>query len=365
MRMILILSAAVLSIGAASFAADDAKVAPKRAEKKAAQPAASKRVESIKSRIIRLTEKAATKTGLKPTDEISTDEPVAEEIEISADEEAIRLTDESFAKTYCEGDAKGVAAHFTADAEYVNELGEVFQGREAIEESMAEFFAENPDCTLEIEIDSIRFITPDVAVEDGSTIVTLAEESDPIESRYTTVHVKSDGTWLAASVRDHAPKDRRQHRAQLEQLAWLQGEWIDEGDDAIVTFSCHLADNGNFLMRTFTIVIAGQETMSGTQRIGWDPLTGKLRAWIFDSEGGYAEGLWHRDEENWVLKVTGVTADGQIASSTSIYTYVNDHTMTWQSVDHEIAGVQQPDSEIYTIVRQSPAPLPVVADESK
>jgi len=51
-------------------------------------------------------------------------------------------------------------------------------------------------------------------------------------------------------------------------------------------------------------------------------------------------------------------ADGQTASSTSIYTFVNEHTMTWQSVDHEIAGVQQPDSEVVTIVRQSPAPSP-------
>jgi hypothetical protein len=64
-----------------------------------------------------------------------------------------------------------------------------------------------------------------------------------------------------------------------------------------------------------------------------------------------------------VLKSTGVTADGQTASSTSIYTFVNAHTMTWQSVDHEIAGVELPDSEVVTIVRQAPAP--VIADERK
>jgi hypothetical protein len=98
--------------------------------------------------------------------------------------------------------------------------------------------------------------------------------------------------------------------------------------------------------------------MSGTQRIGWDPLTGKLRGWIFDSEGAYAEGLWHRDGDSWVLKATGVTADGQAASSTSIYKRINDHTMTWQSVDSEVAGVQVPDSEVFTIVRQAPIPVP-------
>jgi hypothetical protein len=176
-------------------------------------------------------------------------------------------------------------------------------------------------------------------------------------SRYTTVHVKTGGKWLAASVREHAPKDRRQHRAQLQELAWLQGDWVDDEDeDSVVLFSCEAVDGGNFLLRKFTIRIAGRDAMSGTQRIGWDPVTGKLRAWTFDSEGGYSDGLWHRDDNRWVLKSTGVTADGQTASSTSIYTFVNEHTMTWQSVDHEIAGIQLPDSELVTIVRRPPAP---------
>ena len=198
--------------------------------------------------------------------------------------------------------------------------------------------------------------SPGVAVEDGTTTVTPTDGAEPIYCHYTAVHVKTDGKWLAASVRDHAPKGRRQHRSQLQQLGWLEGEWVDEGDDSVVFFSCEAIDNGNFLLRKFTIQVAGQEAMSGTQRIGWDPLTGKLRAWIFDSEGGYSDGVWHRDDERWVLKSSGVTAEGQTASSTSIYTFVNDHTMTWQSVDHEIAGVQLPDSELVTIVRRAPMP---------
>ena len=133
----------------------------------------------------------------------------------------------------------------------------------------------------------------------------------------------------------------------------------------MAVFSCESVENGNFLLRKFTIQIAGQEMMSGTQRMGWDPLTGKLRAWIFDSEGAYSEGFWHRDGDHWVLKSTGVTADGQATSSTSIYTFVNPHTMTWQLVHHEIAGVQLPDSEVVTIVRQAPVPSPGIAADNK
>ena len=343
MRTTLLLSGVALLIGMICFATDDEKEAPKRAEKGTASPAA--------------------KVGAKTKPAEKTPVAVAVIEKMSAEEEAVRLTSKTLVKAYAEKNAASAAAHFTADAEYVDEQGKVFQGRKAIEESLATFFTEHPAGKLEMNIDTIRFISPGVAVEDGTTKITHSKGAASPESRYSTVHVKTDGKWLAASVRDHAPKTRKEHRAQLQQLEWLMGDWVEEGDDSIVHFSCKSVDNGNFLLRQFTIRIAGQEAMTGTQRIGWDPLSGKLRAWIFDSEGGYSDGFWHRDGDHWVLKSTGVTADGQTASSTSIYTFVNAHTMTWRSVDHEIAGVQLPDSELVTIVRQAPAPL--LAEEQK
>lgn len=351
MRTTLTLSAVALLIGLSSFIAGGQIPAKKSAPAAGVQPAVKSGDQISDDQKVKSAEKAPSEPQVTP--------------ERLADEEAIRQADEAFVKAYGAGDAKAIAALFTPDAEYVDESGNVFQGRDAIEESLVEFFAENPDCQLEMTIDSIRFVNPGIAIEDGSTILTHPELPDTIESRYTTMYVKTDGKWLAASVRDHAPKDRRQHRLQLEQLDWLLGDWVDEAEDSVITFSCQSVDNGNFLLRQFTILIGGEEVMSGTQRIGWDPLTGKLRTWIFDSEGSYGEGLWHRDGDRWILKCTGVMPDGQTASSTSIYTYVNAHTMTWQTVNHEIAGVQQPDSEIYTIVRQAPPPTPLVSDQQE
>jgi len=285
--------------------------------------------------------------------------------QVSADEDAIRQVDDRFTKAWEAGDAKAAAAQFTEHAEYVDESGTVFAGRAAIENCLSEFFEDNPACKLKMMIDAVRIISPGVAVVDGRSLVTISEALAPVQCHFTSVYVKTDGEWLTASIRDRVPRNLREHSVQLQQLDWLKGDWIDEGDDSIVTFSCESIDNGNFLIRKFSIELAGQEAMTGTQRIGWDPLTGKLRTWIFDSEGAYGEGLWHRDDENnrWILKSAGVMADGQAASSTSIYTFVNEHTMTWQSVDHEIAGIQQPDSEIFTIVRVAPSPVRAIADE--
>ena len=299
--------------------------------------------------------------------EVPTGRP--EDSKHSEDEDAIRESAVLFAKAYEAGDAKEVCALFTTEAEYVDEAGNVIDGREDIEASLVKFFAEHPNCRLEMNTETIRFIGPGVAVEDGNTHMICAEASISVDSRYTTLHVKTNGKWLAASVRNHAPQDRREHQAHVQQLNWLIGDWVDEGDDAVVHFGCESADNGNFLVRSFTIHVAGQDAMTGTQRIGWDPLTGKLRTWIFDSEGSFGEGFWSRridDEvETWILKTSGVMADGQTASSTSIYTFINDNTMTWQSVDHEIGGAQQPDSEIVTIVRSAPVPVQTVADDSQ
>jgi len=285
--------------------------------------------------------------------------------QVSADEDAIRQVDDRFTKAWEAGDAKAAAAQFTEHAEYVDESGTVFAGRAAIENCLSEFFEDNPACKLKMMIDAVRIISPGVAVVDGRSLVTISEALAPVQCHFTSVYVKTDGEWLTASIRDRVPRNLREHSVQLQQLDWLKGDWIDEGDDSIVTFSCESIDNGNFLIRKFSIELAGQEAMTGTQRIGWDPLTGKLRTWIFDSEGAYGEGLWHRDDANdrWILKSAGVMADGQAASSTSIYTFVNEHTMTWQSVDHEIAGIQQPDSEIFTIVRVAPSPVRAIADE--
>jgi len=368
MRTTLILSGAALLFGAICFGAyeeqrSDDQVVQKRAEKASPQPAIKPGSQAIENPNTKLIEKAGTLTNTKSTEKAPASPPVT--AQQSADEGAIRQMDEGFLKAYGQGDAKAVAAYFTADAEYVDELGNVFQGRAAIEDSMTEFFDENPGCKLEMNVDTIRFVSPGIAVEDGTTTITRTKGDPTVDSLYTAVHVKIDGKWLVASVRDHAPKNRRLHRSQLQQLDWLVGDWVDEGDDSIVIFSCQSVDSDNFLLRKFTIQVAGQEAMSGTQRIGWDPLTGKLRTWIFDSEGAFSDGLWHRDGENWILKLSGVTADGRTASSTSIYKFVNEHTMTWQSVNHEIAGVQQPDSEVVTIVRLAPTPVAEVAEDRK
>ncbi len=337
------------------------------------EPAPPKPIQKARTEaVLKTTPTASPQDAVEPNEDESNDVGVAQlnEREPTPDELAIGLVDEAFIKAYEAGDANAVAACFTSDAEYMDETGTVLHGREAIARCLVDFFEDHSKCKLEMNVDSIRMLSPGVALEDGHTVMIHANDDCPVECRYTTVYVKVDEKWLAASIRDSVPRDLQEHSAQLRQLDWLIGEWVDEGNDAVVHFSCDSADNGNFLVRSFAIHVAGQPAMTGTQRIGWDPLSGKLRTWIFDSQGSFGEGFWYRrtdeqGDESWVLKTSGVMADGQTASSTSIYKFVNDQTMTWQSKDHEIGGVQQPDSEVMTIVRSAPVPVRTVADDGK
>lgn len=274
----------------------------------------------------------------------------------AAEEIAILKTGISFVSTYAEHDAKAVAAHFAPDAEYVDEDGQVFQGRAEIEATLDKVFKEHPKALVALDVEALRFLSPVLAIEDGMSISTLAEDQVPASTRYTAIHTKSDGQWLVASVREHGLQGKRLHAMHLRQLDWLVGNWVDEDEDSIVRFNCQMAGGGNYLVRDFDVCIVGQKVLSGSQRTGWDPNSGKLRAWTFDSDGGYFDGMWHLNGEKWVLTSTGVTADGESATGTTIFTPVDENTITWQAVDREIDGVPIEDSDEFTLVRTGPEP---------
>jgi uncharacterized protein (TIGR02246 family) len=272
------------------------------------------------------------------------------------DEQSIRQIADAFTKSYNAKDAKTLASLFASNAEIVDENGNAFQGRENIERVFDGIFKEHPKGKIEISIKSIRFVTPVTAIEDGTSTVTHEAGEPPERDRYMVVHVKQDGKWIMASARDLADEENS-GEDQLQQLAWLIGDWIDESPDAMVVTSYRWADNHRFILGEFTVQIGGNPAMTGSQRFGWDPLTKQIRCWVFDSQGGFAEGAWTREGNRWIVKMNGVTRDGKPASSTNITTMLSKDRMTWQSRDRLIGGEKMPDVEEVPIVHKPPKPL--------
>lgn len=277
---------------------------------------------------------------------------------------AIEKTLGAYMQAYASGNGKAVAAHFTTDAEYVDEEGNVVRGRAALEAQLAANFSENPGEKLELKIDSLRIVGPGIALVDGKSIITVAEKDaaggkvPAAKNDFTAVYVKTEGAWLVASVRDHKSKASSSRREQLKQFDWLLGEWIHEGDGSVIHFSCKPIDDGNFLLREFTFKIAGRDAMKGSQRIGWDPVAGRFESWTFDSEGSSAYGTWHRDGESWVLKSSGQSGDGKTASVTSVFTPVSPHIIAWQNLEYVLDGEQLPPTNIMKLVRKPPQDKP-------
>src|SRR5215212_3101725 len=86
-----------------------------------------------------------------------------------ADEAALLKNAEAFVAAFNKGDAKALAAFWTPDGDFTGQSGHKLTGREAIEKSFAELFAENKGVQLRIDVTGLRFVTADVAVEDGTT----------------------------------------------------------------------------------------------------------------------------------------------------------------------------------------------------
>ena len=113
--------------------------------------------------------------------------------------------------------------------------------------------------------------------------------------------------------------------------------------------------DGNFLLQEMTIQVEGRDVMQVTQRIGWDPLAQRIRSWVFDTEGGFGEGVWTRLDNSWVIKSTGVRVEGTTASATSVIVPTGKDGYIWRVHDRVVGDDALPALEV-KVVRKPPIP---------
>ncbi len=274
-----------------------------------------------------------------------------------ADEKPFWDNAQAFVDAYAARDAQAIGQLFTEDAEFFDEFGERTTGRDAIIALFQDVFDATPDASIDaIDLERVRFITPAVALEEGVTKSRSAPGAVLQPSRYVALHVKgSDGIYRINTLKSHG-QEAGERVEQLNQLAWLVGDWVNETGDGVVNTSCQWSEDGNYLLRSFDITREGETVMNGNQRIGWDPLRKQLRSWTFDSAGGFFEGQWVQADDHWLVTVNGVTAEGEPASGTSVYTLVDAEMITWRYRDLIIGNTISEDMAPITMVRRPPLP---------
>jgi uncharacterized protein (TIGR02246 family) len=274
-------------------------------------------------------------------------------VQNNADLDAIRAAVNSYVEAYNRGDAKAVANLWSESADWISPSGERFQGRVAIEREMEDMFAENKGLRIEVIEPTVRLVASDAAVEEGTVRVTRPGSLSS-NSTYIAVHAKKNGQWKLESVRETSVPEVFPHE-QLKQLEWLIGEWVDESPNQVVEHNFKWSEDGHYLLGKFTVRWEGLPAMKGDVRIGWDPLTKQIKSWIFDTEGGRAEGFWTKIDDRWVVKLTGVRPDGTTASATNTYIPMRRDQYQYTSVDRIVGDRQEPDQSV-VIVRKPPEP---------
>ncbi|MGN6135827.1 MAG: YybH family protein [Aureliella sp.] len=269
------------------------------------------------------------------------------------DAAAIRKRIESYAAAYNQHDAQALAGHWAENAVYIDrETGQRIEGRAAIADMFRSLFQEEENQQLSVNVEAIRIIPPNVAIEDGTAEIVSAD-GEPISSTYTAVHVKQDGAWYLDSIREtQTPASASPENSPLDQLGWLVGQWLDEDENATVRTHWSWSKNRRFITGAFSISVDNRIELEGTQIIGWDPAQERIRSWVFDSDGGFGEAYWRRAGNQWTVESTSTLSDGSQGSAINLYTRLDDDSFTFSSVERQVGGEAQSDIDPVTVRRQ-------------
>jgi len=266
------------------------------------------------------------------------------------DEAAIRAAAESYRAALERGDTKALAGLWTEDGDIVDADGAVLPGRETVAvEGPRPAGQERP--RIEMGETSLRFVADDVAIEDGSVKVTVPDMPTPFIGRFSATWVRQDGTWKIAAVRE-SRGDVGTGDERLQDLEWMVGNWtvVEERPEnappspAAIDMKVRWNPEKTFLLRDVHIHPRDSDTggIHITQRIGWDPLSRRIRSWVFSSDGGHGEATWSRDGATWVARTLSVMPDGSQTATINIYAYDGADRCTWRSLPTHAGGEHTP-----------------------
>ena len=252
-----------------------------------------------------------------------------------------------------EKDAQAASSFWSENGEWIAEDGSRIRGKAAIADALANsFVGERADMTVSLRNLNIRLVSSTVAIEDGLAVISVPGEEDE-EASYSVVHVKEDGSWKIDSVRETQVPAAATQSAPLTALAWMVGDWQDVTNGGLsIQSSCRWTPGEQSLRRSFQISEDGEVVKQGTQVIMWDARLGKIRSWMFDSEGGFGNGVWEQQgDSGWVVNFEFQLSDGSVATASNIYSGIEGSRFDFQSVNRELDGIPVEDTPVVTVLR--------------
>ena len=253
------------------------------------------------------------------------------------DEQAIRATTKAYREAIAKGDSKAVAEFWTPDGDFVDGQGSIHSVKELTAE-VAKAAGSGLQSEVKVTPSKIRFLTSDVAVEDSTSEAELpgAKELPTSRGHFHAIWVKKDAHWHLASL--YEIPITMPVEPSLAEFDWMVGTWTADTDDLELEATVKWNATGTFLLRDTKVVRDGKVMLRGSQRIGMDPVTRRLKSWSFDSDGGYSEAIWTKDGDSWVGQGTGVLFDGRQSSATTVISFDGKDTYTRKVVAGRVQG---------------------------
>jgi uncharacterized protein (TIGR02246 family) len=256
----------------------------------------------------------------------------------TGDSVQIKAAIESYVAAFNARDVEKLVGHWSPQGVYASRTsGAQIVGHDAMREECGTMFKSDGVPNIAVATESIEFISPNVALERGTATVTHPDD-DVVESKYSVVYVRRDGSWLIDRVTENEITLEVSNYQQLKDLDWLLGEWVDEGEEFTIEFAAKWTENQNFITRRYTVFAADEVNSSGLQIIGWDPKQKQIRSWLFDSSGTFVTGTWTKRDDRWVVSSAATLADGRSGSFSSIFRPLEDGAYAWQKINRVVDG---------------------------
>ena len=283
----------------------------------------------------------------------SQDTPTAaNDAKSSEAEAAVRLAVDAYVQAFNARDAKTLAELWSPQAVYVSRSsGDQIVGREALIEEFSATFKGDDLPTLAVTTESVQFVSPNVAVEHGTAVVSRGD-ADPSETRYSAVYINHGGSWLLDRVTEEDVVVDPSNYEHLQGLEFLIGQWVDADEDITIHTDCQWTRNQNYISRKYSVTENGEVTSSGLQIIGWDAKQEAIRSWLFDSSGTLVQGTWTENSGSWMAQSVATLADGGSGSFTSVFRPVDEHTFGWRKVNRILDGELMPNVDEVLVVRE-------------
>jgi len=278
---------------------------------------------------------------------LSTSSVFAVRVNVNPEEEkALMAQRQEYAKQYAAGNASKMAEMWTEDGTFVDAFGQELKGRQQIEDFFNWGFKKFGPQQLEVLVDSTRFISPDVAILEG-TSRRIRGSAAASPTHYSATFVKQDGKWQIAALHEEggAPSS-----PNLHDLDWMIGNWSAKNAKEKLQLKVTWTGDHSFILCLHNS--GNSTTPKDVQLIGWDPISQSIRSWHFAANGGFGTAKWLKSGDCWVEKAEGTTPDGATCGGINIIRKVNDDSFCWSSTGRTFAGKDLPDIGEVTVVRE-------------